>query len=1066
MADRIGIIIDLAGATETKTSLKEILDAVNQLNGKHVNLNFGSTGQIDQTTRSVSALAESLNAVGDVFNTLGGMSGAVANFSSSIGRSFNQMNQVFKTDIGSTVLKTLTYNATNGVLGNMDKTISRYDILNTFTQYMGLAGVGRQTANAALNRVNESILGLPIGLDEAAQRLRRYQMFLGDTNAATDLTIGVQNAIMAGGATSAARTQTYNLIERLIATGGLTNVRQWQALLVGLGVSQRYIAQELGVDPKNLLQDLSSKAISTDQFLAALQRLGTGATDAAVQLNSALGIYKNTLEAWLSNIQFAFTRGNANILSALNESLERGTGQGITGYMSDTRNAINEMYKGGASFITQNPELLSDFVSGARELINVLGRFSASRFATQAIGNLGRLMDLIGGALDRIPEGKLESFAAFATTLAGPIGKLFSAVGSGAPVMVGVFERFENYDWEGQIDAIIDAGSEMAELVNGVLSLINDSTMQQLIAYGLVWGKPVQGFFNALGNGLKALASGYITLKAAGVVGGASGLGMAELGTILGSVGLGVGAAGGAIALNGIAASAETRQREGLFKGMSYDQLRAARQRIEADMEEINRNDTTVGSSYGVGMNTLLRYREYVDELIESMRRPSGLNGTLDAAEGKFKSIGESVQKVGQSIIEAAGESDYAGESYMALADMVEESVDIQISAFTKLKTEAAHTFSELFDIWSGNTDINNRWSEALGVLMNYGLQNPDSMAVIQELVNQGPEAGLATAESWVEEILAGRGLDQTTAKFNAYAEAAEKAARAQALLQIAFSEESAFDFADSMELISNALNLDPIYFENQLRQFFGESDTITREQLAEFVQSLSSGLGEAKDAAKKGYNGVTSEITSGGKRAANAAKKANAAIERAMSQLNVSSDEATAAIAEWGWAVQQGIISAKILAVAAANDAVNAINAALGNVRATPGSASVDRRSGRTSGRTQTLSANGGLIYAANGQLIDFIPVGTDTVPAMLTPGEFVIRRAAVNRVGIPFLDSINRMDMAGAFDRAIKTGIFSGGGMVRNYYRDNHAQVTMNNYRASQDYSSRRMGRYVRSL
>jgi TP901 family phage tail tape measure protein len=39
---------------------------------------------------------------------------------------------------------------------------------------------------------------------------------------------------------------------------------------------------------------------------------------------------------------------------------------------------------------------------------------------------------------------------------------------------------------------------------------------------------------------------------------------------------------------------------------------------------------------------------------------------------------------------------------------------------------------------------------------------------------------------------------------------------------------------------------------------------------------------------------------------------------------------------------------------------------------------------------------ALGGLIYASMGK---FIPRGTDTVPAMLTPGEFVVRRDAVNR-------------------------------------------------------------------
>lgn len=51
---------------------------------------------------------------------------------------------------------------------------------------------------------------------------------------------------------------------------------------------------------------------------------------------------------------------------------------------------------------------------------------------------------------------------------------------------------------------------------------------------------------------------------------------------------------------------------------------------------------------------------------------------------------------------------------------------------------------------------------------------------------------------------------------------------------------------------------------------------------------------------------------------------------------------------------------------------------------------------------------ANGGLIYRAKGGSI-FQPKGTDTVPAMLTPGEFVIRKSAVDKIGVDNLQAIN---------------------------------------------------------
>ena len=49
----------------------------------------------------------------------------------------------------------------------------------------------------------------------------------------------------------------------------------------------------------------------------------------------------------------------------------------------------------------------------------------------------------------------------------------------------------------------------------------------------------------------------------------------------------------------------------------------------------------------------------------------------------------------------------------------------------------------------------------------------------------------------------------------------------------------------------------------------------------------------------------------------------------------------------------------------------------------------------GSSTNPDQLYKRRGGLIYASNGM---FVPRGTDTVPAMLTPGEFVVNRKAVN--------------------------------------------------------------------
>lgn len=55
---------------------------------------------------------------------------------------------------------------------------------------------------------------------------------------------------------------------------------------------------------------------------------------------------------------------------------------------------------------------------------------------------------------------------------------------------------------------------------------------------------------------------------------------------------------------------------------------------------------------------------------------------------------------------------------------------------------------------------------------------------------------------------------------------------------------------------------------------------------------------------------------------------------------------------------------------------------------------------------------STGGLIeplYASGGMLIPYVPDGTDTVPAMLTPGEFVLNKSAVDRIGIDNVKGLN---------------------------------------------------------
>lgn len=94
--------------------------------------------------------------------------------------------------------------------------------------------------------------------------------------------------------------------------------------------------------------------------------------------------------------------------------------------------------------------------------------------------------------------------------------------------------------------------------------------------------------------------------------------------------------------------------------------------------------------------------------------------------------------------------------------------------------------------------------------------------------------------------------------------------------------------------------------------------------------------------------------------------------------------------------------------------------------------------------GRQAAANMNrGGVVYANRGI---FVPRGTDTVPAMLTPGEFVVRKEAVNRGNnLQLLKAMNSGGNASGLARGGKVGYYNNGGRVQ--YRQAGGQINPSN-------------------
>lgn len=148
-----------------------------------------------------------------------------------------------------------------------------------------------------------------------------------------------------------------------------------------------------------------------------------------------------------------------------------------------------------------------------------------------------------------------------------------------------------------------------------------------------------------------------------------------------------------------------------------------------------------------------------------------------------------------------------------------------------------------------------------------------------------------------------------------------------------------------------------------------------------------------------------------------------------------------------------------------------NAFNNQSGNIN-TGGTTTPTVNTGNESQGKNFKFAKGGPVYLKRGgQPIVMKPSGTDTVPAMLTPGEYVMKRSAVKNAGQSFMDKVNNMDLKGAFkELSTRYGSHVGSVVNKSVTINNNDNRVTNNSIAFNEGNERRqaikVGRCLRGL
>lgn len=1164
--------------------LQRALEMAEQLDALLANLSKGYNIKLNQSgirgaQSQLSALEQSAKRVESAFSTM-------SKTLSMAGRGLQGLGNAFGGKVVNTMKTMATAFGTMGLYSAAQGTVQRYDTMRMFPRQMALLGFNADQSAKAVDKLEQSVIGLPTGLDEIVESARQLVTLTGDLEKGSNLAIAANNALLAGGGDAQQRTWGQRQIRDLLSAGRLRS-QEWESLIKALGPGLKDIGEAMGyADYGKFRTELKANKVAAEDFLDALVRVGTGEGVLAQRAD----LYKDTLSATAKNIKNSIQKLGAAGLDKLGEVMKEKTGKDFPQTIVAISDAIKQkLVPALEGWISANGDKIVAF-------FDKLKNYDWIGLVTKVGKGLAQYYNIIVGFFTKVPSGVI----AFLSVWAGPIGRLLqtaSVVVNGVGGIVGRLIRIFGKGGGAAIDAASAGVSRFANFAGSLknafagLGLAAGFTAEVALIGGVIYEYAkiistisnmkfgpnlsenmkiigeIGGYSTAIAGGLTALFSSLASIPGVGlaVAGGEALTGgflllvnqigdiiksyaktinyiadmkipseskMNNIGKTITSLNKNVLGKVKKVADNkvtylarltemtdyvaDIASSLKKVQQVGDIGDMS-GYIKTIGKAVKSIMDfDYDRSDMRLAKvesktlkSVSSAVNSISSIASKLVGMQENIKKLTNLDRTV--------SIGGEIQRVLTSLISPlskfqfnTGEYPKAAENLKVISEAVTSigaiattlvgaqgnikklinldrtvSIGGEIQRVMYSLATALSSFQWKTDEYNRATQNMERFSkstqsisEIMGSLVavkenmnSIGLSDREDGMIVRITTILNRVRSLMDIIDGMEINADGGAKDKMSALAGMVKELpAMVTSLAEAKTQIdalGVGADGTWDLGAKLKTIMNDLNAAFGVQEGQ-PNLLGEGGSLSgaADNISAIATALET-IGANGEAAGKGLT---------------AAQKGMAALKKAADDSRKSVDNAASSLGKLKSAVS-GIAGKAslaafgigILGTSAKNSYASISNAASAAARLADAVNSIPTNktvnvSTNINGSKSTQVGNAGDFHrlATGGSVHG--PGGIDNVPAWLTAGEFVMRKAAVNRFGAGFMSRINNMDIDGAI-KALSiragAGVFSKGGVVtNNYSRDNHANVTFNIGRASQGYSQRRANRWARAL
>lgn len=470
-----------------------------------------ATAKMDSLGATITKLTFNANgtvtASGKLTDTLKNQTDATNKATAATDRASKSQGNYFVHIAKTTVQSALVNKAFLGLVEASGNAVKQVDLFNNFPASMAALGLSAKDASDSLLKLRDYSSQTGVNLTDATQTVARFAEVTKNVKAATAEFVGVNNALIAGGA--GAEVQK-NAMEQLIQaySRGKPQLIEWRSLLVAMPAQLSAVAKAMGQPSAQALgEQLTSGKISMQAFLTQLTKMSTGTGEIAKQMRAHMsGIALST-----NIMKSALTNGIASIIQAIGR-------ENIVAFFTFLTQAIAALAQWAVIAIN---DLISLFnivskVFGGPQIAHFTGEAQGAADALgDGAGNADDMANGLGDASDNAKKlsKQLASFDKMNvlqdkskdTSGNNPVG----LSPQDASALEGIFGGIENHmaaisGWA-KLFAGILAGIVGLKFAKGILDQLNDTvkTFKDATKNAKDFGKAVKDLGGKVGNAFK-----------------------------------------------------------------------------------------------------------------------------------------------------------------------------------------------------------------------------------------------------------------------------------------------------------------------------------------------------------------------------------------------------------------------------------------------------------------------------------------------------------------------------------------------------------------------------------